>query len=49
MTSVASLPSVVERSAPTYLFLGVSMRVLLSSQQTGGQFTMIEGTIPPGA
>ncbi|MCI3208421.1 cupin domain-containing protein [Pandoraea capi] len=48
MTSVASLPSVVERSAPTYLFLGVSMRVLLSSQQTGGQFTMIEGTMPPG-
>jgi mannose-6-phosphate isomerase-like protein (cupin superfamily) len=38
----------LERDAPTYAFLGVRMRVLLSSKQTGGQFSMIEGTMPPG-
>ena len=32
----------------TYVFLGVQMKVLLSSAQTGGQFSMIEGVMPPG-
>ena len=32
----------------TYLFLGVKMRILLGSDQTGGQFCMVEGTMPAG-
>ncbi|MFM0075916.1 cupin domain-containing protein [Paraburkholderia sediminicola] len=38
----------MELSPPAYTFLGVRMRVLLSSLQTGGQFSMIEGIMPPG-
>jgi mannose-6-phosphate isomerase-like protein (cupin superfamily) len=34
--------------SPTYLFLGVQMKILLSARQTGGQFSMIEGIMPPG-
>lgn len=48
MTSGHPFPAVLERSAPTYLFLGVQLRVLLSSRQTGGQFSMVEGIMPPG-
>jgi quercetin dioxygenase-like cupin family protein len=33
---------------PTFFFLGVRMTVLLSSQQTGGQFSMMEGVMPSG-
>jgi mannose-6-phosphate isomerase-like protein (cupin superfamily) len=33
---------------PTYLFLCVQMKVLLSAAQTGGQFTLIESIMPPG-
>ncbi|MBO9097682.1 MULTISPECIES: cupin domain-containing protein [unclassified Rhizobium] len=41
-------PTYVHREKPdAYLFLGVVMRVLLTSEDTGGQFTMIEGTMPP--
>lgn len=32
----------------TYLFLGVTMKILLDSAQTGGAFCVIEGTMPPG-
>ncbi|WP_420138247.1 cupin domain-containing protein [Sphingomonas sp.] len=31
-----------------YRFLGVDMRILLTGEETGGQFTMIHGTMPPG-
>ncbi|HUC17596.1 MAG TPA: cupin domain-containing protein [Acetobacteraceae bacterium] len=31
-----------------FLFLGVRMSILLSSAQTGGQFSLIEGFMPPG-
>ena len=31
-----------------YVFLGVPMVIRLSGKQTGGQFTLIEGTMPPG-
>jgi len=31
-----------------YVFLGVPMTIHLSGEQTGGQFTLIEGTMPPG-
>jgi mannose-6-phosphate isomerase-like protein (cupin superfamily) len=44
-----SKPSAVHSRDPqTYIFLGVSIRILLSSAQTGGQFSMIEGIVPPG-
>ena len=32
----------------SYLFLGVRMNILLSGIQTGNQFSMIEGIMPPG-
>jgi quercetin dioxygenase-like cupin family protein len=32
----------------SFTFLGVAMKVLLSSAETGGQFSMIEGVMPPG-
>jgi mannose-6-phosphate isomerase-like protein (cupin superfamily) len=35
-------------SAPTYVFMGVPMIVHLSGEQTGGQFSLIEGAMPPG-
>ena len=34
--------------SPTYVFLGVQMKILLSARQTGGQFSMLEGIMPPG-
>jgi mannose-6-phosphate isomerase-like protein (cupin superfamily) len=44
-----SKPSTVHNRNPqTYVFLGVEMRILLSSKQTDGQFSMIEGIMPPG-
>ena len=44
-----TMPSAVHSRDPgSYVFLGVEMRILLSSQQTGGQFSMIEGIMPPG-
>jgi mannose-6-phosphate isomerase-like protein (cupin superfamily) len=32
----------------TYLFLGVQMQILLTSDETGRQFSLIEGIMPPG-
>jgi mannose-6-phosphate isomerase-like protein (cupin superfamily) len=32
----------------TYSFLGVQMTILLSGEETGDQFSMIEGIMPPG-
>lgn len=44
-----SKPNAVHnRNQQTYVFLGVWIRILLSGEQTGGQFTMIEGIMPPG-
>lgn len=34
--------------APYYNLLGVHMKIVLSSKQTNGQFSMIEGVVPPG-
>ena len=31
-----------------YVFIGETMKILLSAQQTGGQFSLIEGIMPPG-
>lgn len=31
-----------------FLFLGVEMRILLSTAESGGQFSLVEGTMPPG-
>ena len=45
----ATKASLVYRQSPTeYLFLGVRMRILLSSKDTGGQFSLIESVMPPG-
>jgi mannose-6-phosphate isomerase-like protein (cupin superfamily) len=45
----------VTRSVPihrstsrSYMFLGVRMTILLSNEQTGGNFTLIEGVMEPG-
>jgi mannose-6-phosphate isomerase-like protein (cupin superfamily) len=35
-------------SPESYLFLGVQIRILLDSEQTGGQFCTVEGIMPPG-
>ncbi|HTJ93263.1 MAG TPA: cupin domain-containing protein [Pararobbsia sp.] len=48
MNAPSSFPTVFETAAPSYVFLGVRMRVLLTAQQTNGQFTLIEGSMPPG-
>ncbi len=31
-----------------FVLLGVQMKILLSSSDTGGQFSLVEGTVPPG-
>jgi uncharacterized cupin superfamily protein len=31
------------------MFLGVRMKILLSAKETGGQFSLIEGVMPPGS
>jgi hypothetical protein len=36
------------RSPEAYMFLGVRMKALLSSKDTGGQFSLIEGFMPLG-
>ena len=43
-----SRPLVHKQHAESYLFLGVAMKILLSSADTGGQFSLIEGLMPPG-
>jgi hypothetical protein len=30
------------------MFLGVRMKILFSAKETGGQFSLIEGVMPPG-
>jgi mannose-6-phosphate isomerase-like protein (cupin superfamily) len=35
-------------NAPTYVFMGVPMTIHLSGTQTGGDFSLIEGAMPPG-
>src|ERR1700742_767703 len=40
--------AVHSRNPRSYVFLGVRMDILLSSEETGGQFSMIEGVMPPG-
>jgi mannose-6-phosphate isomerase-like protein (cupin superfamily) len=37
-----------KQNVESYLFLGVAMKILLSSAETGGQFSLIEGIMPPG-
>jgi mannose-6-phosphate isomerase-like protein (cupin superfamily) len=36
------------RGSEAYIFRGVRMKILLSSEDTGGQFSLIEGLMPPG-
>jgi mannose-6-phosphate isomerase-like protein (cupin superfamily) len=35
------------RCSEAYIFLGVQMKILLSSKDTGGQFSLIQGVMPP--
>ena len=44
----ASLPVVHRTGRRDVVFLGVTMNVLLTSAETGGQFSLIEGVMPPG-
>lgn len=37
-----------QTDAPSYFFAGTKMTVHLSGEQTGGQFCVLENTIPPG-
>lgn len=43
-----SLKATHESHPPKYVFLGVPMTIHLSGEQTGGQLTLIEGTMPAG-
>ncbi|HEX3470953.1 MAG TPA: cupin domain-containing protein [Silvibacterium sp.] len=36
------------QEAPSYIFLGVTMQIHLSGEQTGGEFSLIEAVMPPG-
>ena len=36
------------QSPEAYIFLGVRIKILLSSKDSGGQFSLIEGLMPPG-
>lgn len=40
-------PACHVEAPPEYLFLGVKIKILISSDQSGGQFSMIEGIVPP--
>jgi mannose-6-phosphate isomerase-like protein (cupin superfamily) len=46
--AMSASEAVHSTDSPTYVFLGVQMKILLSAGQTGGQFSLIEGVMPPG-
>jgi mannose-6-phosphate isomerase-like protein (cupin superfamily) len=41
-----SIKAIHESHPPKYVFLGVPLTIHLSGEQTGGRFTLIEGTMP---
>ena len=41
-------PAVHKTDPDTYLLFGVQLKILLSSRETAGQFSMVEGLMPPG-
>jgi hypothetical protein len=45
---MTNLPAVHNTRPKVFVFLGVQMKILLSSQDTGGQLSLVEGTMPPG-
>jgi mannose-6-phosphate isomerase-like protein (cupin superfamily) len=47
-TTAQQLLSVHSQCPEAYMFLGVRMKILLSAKETGGQFSLIEGVMPPG-
>jgi mannose-6-phosphate isomerase-like protein (cupin superfamily) len=47
-TTAQQLLPVHTRCPEEYMFLGVQMKILLSAKETGGQFSLIEGVMPPG-
>jgi mannose-6-phosphate isomerase-like protein (cupin superfamily) len=46
--NMTNLPAVYNTHPKVFVFLGVQMKILLSSADTGGQFSLVEGTMPPG-
>jgi mannose-6-phosphate isomerase-like protein (cupin superfamily) len=47
-TTIQQHSPVHTQGSEIYIFLGVQMKILLSTQDTGGQFSLIEGLMPPG-
>jgi hypothetical protein len=46
---MTNLPAVYNTHPKVFVFLGVQMKILLSSADTGGQFLLVEGTMRPAA
>jgi hypothetical protein len=46
--NMTNLPAVYNTHPKVFVFLEVQMKILLSSADTGGQFSLVEGTMPPG-
>jgi mannose-6-phosphate isomerase-like protein (cupin superfamily) len=46
--SMTNLPAVHNEHPKVFMFPGVQMKILLSSRDTGGQFSLVEGTMSPG-
>jgi mannose-6-phosphate isomerase-like protein (cupin superfamily) len=45
---MVQLNAVHNRHPRVFMFLGVRMKILLSSADTGGMFSLVEGIMPPG-
>jgi mannose-6-phosphate isomerase-like protein (cupin superfamily) len=43
-----NFPAVHNTHPKVFVFLGVQMKILLSSSDTGGQFSLVEGIMPAG-
>jgi mannose-6-phosphate isomerase-like protein (cupin superfamily) len=46
--SMTNFPAVHNTHPKVFVFLGVQMKILLSSSDTGGRFSLVEGIMPPG-
>jgi mannose-6-phosphate isomerase-like protein (cupin superfamily) len=47
-TKIAGTPVVHHELSRSFVFQGFELRILMTSEQTAGQFSMIEGLVPPG-
>ena len=48
-TAQKSLPVQTPDAPEMYIFLGVRLKILLSSKDSGGQFSLVEGLMRPTA